>query len=435
MGLHRKLFQFARDERGNAAIIFALTLVPVAVLAGGTVDYGKVLAERAKLQAAADAAVLAAAQEGGTTAAERTETATRVFNANTRNTNLANVAPHVVVTGDSVTIEAISPVQTPFLNIVNIPTLDASVASTAMAGDTISSNVPGKVCLLALDPNSTDGIHLQGANQVNYADCWAHTNSEKATAINAVGNNAKAYGKGHCAVGAWTQTHDTFSPLPTGACKVVPDPFATVGAYEAGTYTPTFAPPAKAVTCKASNLNLKKGVFTLDPGRYCGGINIQAGATVTFNAGVYYVDNGVFNVQSGSSVTGSNVVFYLEGASSRMQVIGGGTVNLSGRTTSASYAGFLVIAHPNANPMGESNIQGGGTFKMQGVIYMPKQRIEVSGNGDVNNATISVFGMVAKDFYFRGNGVFNMKKHGGTGTIPDIMPSMPVETLRKTVLH
>jgi hypothetical protein len=85
--------------------------------------------------------------------------------------------------------------------------------------------------------------------------------------------------------------------------------------------------------------------------------------------------------------------------------------------------------------MGESNIQGGGTFKMQGVIYMPKQRIEVSGNGDVNNANINVFGMVAKDFYFRGNGVFNAKRHTGYGNVPDIMPEMPVHIIRKTVLN
>lgn len=129
------------------------------------------------------------------------------------------------------------------------------------------------------------------------------------------------------------------------------------------------------------------------------------------------------------------MLLYLNGAASRMTVIGGGTVDLSGRSTTASYAPHLVIGDANANRGGTSNIQGGGTFKMQGVIYMPTQRIEVSGNGDVNNASISTFGMIAKDFYFRGNGVFNAKKHGGTGNVPDIMPSMPVDGIRETTLN
>jgi hypothetical protein len=435
MELRVSVRSYLQDRRGTTAIIFALALIPAVVLAGGTVDFGKLLSERAKLQAATDAATLGAAQLTGITAADRETIAKKIFRANISGSEFATLEPTVSATDTTVEVAAAGPVKTPFLGIINIPHLDAIASAKAEASELTEGVSPGKVCLLALDPDSDDGIHLQGANIVNYHDCWAHTNSEKATAINANGSNAKANGKGHCAVGGWTQTHATFTPEPTGACQVVKDPFATVGAYESGTYTPKFTPPTKAVTCKASNLNLKKGSFTLDPGRYCGGINIQAGATVTFNPGVYYIDNGPFNVQSGASASGSNVLFYLEGAASRMTVIGGGTINLVGRSQSASYAGFLVIANPNANPMGESNIQGGGTFKMQGVIYMPKQRIEVSGNGDVNNANINVFGMVAKDFYFRGNGVFNAKRHTGYGNVPDIMPEMPVHIIRKTVLN
>ena len=426
--------RFLSNERGNVAIIFALAAVPVAVLAGGTVDYGNALSRKAKLQAAADAASVAATIPVNASILERVSIATKIFNANIVATDIAGTVPNIVATGTTVTVTAATQSAAPFLSLINIPTLAIGVESTAAGRDTASNTNPGKVCLLSLDPNSDDGIHLQGANQVNYADCWAHTNSTKGTAINAVGNVAKAVGKGHCAVGNYTQTHDTFTPLPTAGCAPVEDPFATIGAYSNNTYRPTFTPPTQAVTCKATNLSLKKGAFTLDPGRYCGGIDIKAGAAVTLNAGIYYVDNGVLNVQSGATLTGSNVMFYLAGLNSTMTIIGGGTVDLSGRTSGSSYQGFLVIQHPDAARFGTSNIQGGGTFKLQGTIYMPTQRIEVAGNGDVNAAGISYFGMVAKDFYFRGNGVFNAKKFSG-GDVPDIMPTMPVDQLRTTSIQ
>lgn len=428
-----RLNSFSRDEGGNVAITFAFVTVPVLLLAGGTIDYGRTINERLKLQTAAEAAAHAGASLVEATEDERRAMARKIFLGNTVNTSLPSVSPTITVEGNRVKVEATTNIRTPFLNFASIPELAITGRADVEAGELVSNEAPGKVCLLALDPDSNDGIHLQGDNHVRYDDCWAHTNSTKPTAINAVGNNATAVGEGHCAVGGYEQSHSAFTPKPTTGCREVPDPFAVVGAYGIQSYVPKFTPPTLAVTCKASNLNLKKGTFTLDPGRYCGGINIQAGARVTFNPGVYYIDNGILNVQSGSTAVGNNVMFYLAGPNSRMQLIGGGNVDLKGRTGTSSYAGFLVIQEPNANRGGESNIQGGGTFKLQGVVYTPTQRIEVSGNGDVNNASISFFGMVAKDFYFRGNGVFNVKKHSG-GTVPDIMPTMPAGGMRKTVL-
>lgn len=429
-----RMSTFLRDERGATGTMFALAIVPAIAMAGGAVDYGNALSQRTLLQTATDAAASAANLPADVSLTERQAIAMKVFRANVAGTQHSAATPTVSATDTSVTVELSRRITTPFLALAGVTHVDVLASSTASGSELVATTANAKVCLLALDPESNDGIHLQGGNIVNYADCWSHTNSTKATAINANGNNAQANGLGHCAVGGWTQSHATFTPSPTAGCTVVPDPFATVGAYETGAYTSTFTPPSKAITCKANNLNLKKGTFTLDPGRYCGGINIQAHATVTFNPGIYYIDNGALNVQSGSSVTGSNVLFYLEGAASKITVIGGGTVNLSGRTTTATYAGFLFIAHPNANPTGESNIQGGGTFKLNGMLYMPKQRIEVAGNGDVNTEGVTVFGMVARDFYFRGNGVFNLKKHAGTGNVPDIMPNLPVLAIRRTVL-
>jgi Flp pilus assembly protein TadG len=427
---NRKSSAFRHDERGSTGVLFALALIPATLLSGGSIDYGRVLTERARLQAATDAASVAAASLLDATPAERSETALKVFRANASDSSMQ---PEITVDGNSISVKMSLKVKTPFLQLASIPEMDANATSTAYGLDQVTNTATNKVCLLALDPQSDDGIHVQGTNRINYTNCWAHTNSTKPTAINGTGG-AIAAGAGNCAVGGWVESGQ-YTPTPKSTCLDATDPYATVSAYASGaTYATTFTAPVKDHSCKANNLNLKKGTFTLDPGRYCGGIEVQAGATVNFNPGVYYIDNGNFKVQSGASASGTNVVFYLEGALSKFALLGGGNISLNGRTAGSSYEGFLLIMHPNANPMGSSDIQGGGAFKLQGMLYAPTQRVEVSGNGDVNTMDgVNIFGMIAKDFYFRGNGVFNLKKFSG-GDIPDIMQNLPVRSSRKTVI-
>ena len=54
------LRRFARDPKGNVAIIFGLTLLPITMLTGMGIDYTVATQKKAMLDAAADAAALAA---------------------------------------------------------------------------------------------------------------------------------------------------------------------------------------------------------------------------------------------------------------------------------------------------------------------------------------------------------------------------------------
>lgn len=56
----KKLSHFATSRSGSAAVIFSLAALPALAMLGAGVDYGRILNERASLQAATDAAVLAA---------------------------------------------------------------------------------------------------------------------------------------------------------------------------------------------------------------------------------------------------------------------------------------------------------------------------------------------------------------------------------------
>ena len=58
---------------------------------------------------------------------------------------------------------------------------------------------------------------------------------------------------------------------------------------------------------------MKGGTVRLNPGVYCGGLKITAGAKVTLSEGTYVVDGGKLAVDKGASVEGEYVGFYLRG--------------------------------------------------------------------------------------------------------------------------
>lgn len=79
----RFLERFRRDDRANVAIIFALSALPLFSFVGMAVDYGRMSAVQAKVQAALDAAALSVARQAGERGpSELSAIATREFRAN-----------------------------------------------------------------------------------------------------------------------------------------------------------------------------------------------------------------------------------------------------------------------------------------------------------------------------------------------------------------
>ena len=61
---------FARNTKGNVAVLFGLALIPIMIAIGGAVDYGRALLVRERMADAADAAALAIGSWAGLTDAE-----------------------------------------------------------------------------------------------------------------------------------------------------------------------------------------------------------------------------------------------------------------------------------------------------------------------------------------------------------------------------
>jgi Flp pilus assembly protein TadG len=73
---------FARNQKGTMALMFGLTAVPLVLAAGAAIDYARYNAAQTQVQAALDAAALAAASVSNATDAERVKVATASFDNN-----------------------------------------------------------------------------------------------------------------------------------------------------------------------------------------------------------------------------------------------------------------------------------------------------------------------------------------------------------------
>jgi len=183
-----------------------------------------------------------------------------------------------------------------------------------------------------------------------------------------------------------------FTPPPQTNCGKLDDPFA-------GTFA-AYVPPSG---CQATNLELKKGNHVLQPGVYCRGISLKAHAHAQFEPGVYVIKDGGFRVQAQSSATGTGVAFYFTGNGAQLEIRGGGSVDLKAPAEGEELAGFVFVQDESSNPGSSTAIQGGGRVHLEGILYMPTWRVEIAGNGAINQDS-EYFAMVADSFYLMGNG-------------------------------
>ena len=127
-----KLRSFAKDARGNVALLFAFSLIPLLIGVGVAVDYGRALIVRERMNDAADAAALAIGSWPGLTQDELKIKAQQFFDANYPPTSLGTVGKlNVNFIGDEkITVTVSGMVPTTFMQLANINSVDVGAAST-----------------------------------------------------------------------------------------------------------------------------------------------------------------------------------------------------------------------------------------------------------------------------------------------------------------
>ena len=129
-GLLRRLDSFARDPRGNVAMLFGLAAIPLLICIGAAIDYGRALIVQERMAASADAAGLAIGSWTGLTQAELKAKAQLFFDAN-YTSPMGTASPlEVNFSGDDIVLSVTAEVPTTFMRIANIDHLNMHAQAT-----------------------------------------------------------------------------------------------------------------------------------------------------------------------------------------------------------------------------------------------------------------------------------------------------------------
>lgn len=388
------------DNSGNIAVMTALALTLLTGVVGAATLFVQGQDATESMQASLDAAVLAGTALGfGSSDEARIHAAQQMFAANINKSAKGSGAafsvtqmPKFVVNLTEVSGEAIGKIKNSLGATIGISSLDVRVSATAQK---LQSD---PLCVLALNRTQPASIEIYGNAQFNARDCAALANSSNGTGLKIYGNQSSAVASQFGVAGGFSG--DSWTPEPqTGADPVV-DPFASL-------------PVPSAGACADVASKLKKSAFTLDPGTYCGGLDIMAGSTVTLNPGIYVIKDGQFAVGSGAKVIGNEVMISLVGADSYLLFKSDSSVKL----TSPMDGAYKNIQFMSDRDLSQSKFQvewstilSGATLDYDGVMYLPEQQLWVSGTGHdtVINANSPSLSMIADKIWVQGNAVFEI---------------------------
>jgi hypothetical protein len=261
----------------------------------------------------------------------------------------------------------------------------------------------GSGCVLALDPTASGALSAQGSANIDLKNCSLYDDSSDAAGLSAGGSSAvSALSAGVVGGVSGRANFTTTQGLVTGH-SVVQDPYAT-------TNFPSFS------GCDHTHFNAKS-VVTIDPGVYCGGMTVRAGAIVTLNPGIYYFDGGSLTMNGGATLNGSGVTLVFTSSTGAgfggAQINGGATVNLTAPTSGAT-AGIVLFGDRNM-PVGTSfNLTGGGSQVLEGAIYLPEAAVTYAGGASTSTNCTQLIG---DTIAFTGNASLTIDCRG-SGTKP-----------------
>jgi Flp pilus assembly protein TadG len=381
--------RFLRDRKGGVAPLLALASLPLIGSVGAAVDYSRANSARSAMQAAADAAALALARDSRTNiGGDPSAAASNYFAANFTRSEVQ--VAHVTATASSaatqhkMTVSATGTIKTMLLGVLGFSSVTLTVNSGA------ASTFDGLGCVLALDKSASGAFSGQGSTSVTLKGCSLYVNSKSTTAVG-VGGSAKVSALsvgvvGGVAPGSYGLTADY--GIRAGILPVT-DPYKDVELPSAG-------------ACTENNFKATASI-TIDPGVYCGGIAIHAGAIVKLNPGIYYLDGGDLTVNGSASLLGTGVtlVFTSKNRNSwaTASISGNATIDLSPPNFGPT-AGIVMFGDRRIPTGTDFNLTGGTSQSFAGAVYLPTATINFSGGNTTSASCTQVIGNIVN---FSGN--------------------------------
>ncbi len=125
-----RILSFSRCRKANIAILFGLSLIPIALAVGIATDYGSALAVRSRMVDAADAAALAVGSWPDLNEAQLKQKAQQFFDANYPSSALGTAGKiNVSVLDDDIKVDVSGVVPTSFMRLVNISNINVGAST------------------------------------------------------------------------------------------------------------------------------------------------------------------------------------------------------------------------------------------------------------------------------------------------------------------
>ncbi len=398
------------DRRGAAMMIVALGTPVMMGMTALAVDAGMWRLEKVRLQAAVDAAALAAAHAqlaGADEAALRgvaaRELARNGFDpAEPGNGFDLALRQRGQGSGDTdveVTASTEGGLYFGRMLLAEPPTIEAVATGGLDTGNY------GRICVLGLDESAPSTVQFRGNPDIDL-NCSVVSNSKHQTTSLEIAGNSNLVAPALIASGMIdikgnpgivADTLWEFAPPAT-------DPFGPRGR--------DLQAPSGGSCDHNGELRVQSDAV-LWPGRYCGGIRV-VGATATFMPGLYVIQNGGFRTTGQARLVGHGVTFVLTGSSpnqiGNMDFAGGTHLDLSAPAAGTAWAealnyqGILFLQDPRAplslNSNGDNKLLGGSIARLEGAAYFPRQTLMYTGGANLDD---SCFMLVARQVLFRGN--------------------------------
>jgi hypothetical protein len=365
------------NDKGNIAVMAALSMPVVIGGAGLGVETGYWYYEQLSLQQAADAAAYAAAiehQQGKESDMEPSAQDAAELN------GFDDAADDLTMTWPSsafptnnrtVEIELTREVPRAFTALFGDDPIHLRVRATARYEP--SSNA----CMLALAPSGANAVSFAGNSNLTVSGCVVSSNSLDPNSVTSQGNASSAHvpcitTAGETNISANIHLTSCTDPLENQAPAA--DPYDDLPM------------PTPGVCMAWPNGNNAQHT----PGTYCTTQQINGNKVHTFAAGTYILNGSAASLQvTGGTMIGHGVTFILmNGATVSMN--GNGILDLSA-PTSGTYKGMLFVGDRTGS---HDTVQFNGTANslMTGTIYFPNDNVQYNGNFSGSGGCTQVVG-------------------------------------------
>jgi Flp pilus assembly protein TadG len=171
--------RFRRDRKANIAVIFAITMVPIIFLLGMTLDFTQALRKKEQLDAAADAAAIAAVRPAMLmqTDSVAAATATAIFNSTAKSLSGLAAIPTPTITVTDVGLQRTVSVSYNAGSLNNFPKVLQNSASWPISGSATAqaASAPNMNFYLLMDDSPSMGI---GATTTDISNLITYTASK-----------------------------------------------------------------------------------------------------------------------------------------------------------------------------------------------------------------------------------------------------------------